>query len=109
VVLDGLPWRNWRRYMGNLEGWVASGDARLWRMRSVLPSTSASCYASIHTGVPPQEHGILSNDVLFRVSQPDIFSEVSKAGRRTGAVAHSFWSVFFNRAPFDPLRDIEYC
>jgi predicted AlkP superfamily pyrophosphatase or phosphodiesterase len=108
VVLDGLPWRNWRRYMGNLEGWVASGDARLWRMRSVLPSTSASCYASIHTGVPPQEHGILSNDILFRISQPDIFSEVSKADRRTGAVAHSFWSVFFNRAPFDPLRDIEY-
>jgi predicted AlkP superfamily pyrophosphatase or phosphodiesterase len=108
VVLDGLPWRNWRRYMGNLEGWVASGDARLWRMRSVLPSTSASCYASIHTGVPPQEHGILSNDILFRISQPDIFSEVSKADRRAGAVAHSFWSVFFNRAPFDPLRDIEY-
>ena len=53
--------------MGNLEGWVASGDARVWRMRSVLPSTSASCYASIHTGVPPQVHGILSNDILFRV------------------------------------------
>ena len=26
----------------------------------------------------------------------------------TGAVAHSFWSKFFNRAPFDPVRDIEY-
>ena len=108
VVLDGLPWRNWRRYMGNLEGWVASGHARRWRMRSVLPSTSASCYASIHTGVPPQEHGILSNDILFRVAAPDIFSEVARAGGRTGAVAHSFWSIFFNRAPFDPVRDIEY-
>ena len=94
--------------MGNLEGWVASGDAQLWRMRSVLPSTSASCYASIHTGVPPQAHGILSNGILFRVGQPDIFSEVAKAGGRTGAVAHSFWSIFFNRAPFDPLRDLEY-
>ena len=108
IVLDGLPWRNWRRLMGNLEGWVQSGDAQVWKMRSVLPSTSASCYASIHTGVPPQVHGILSNDILFRVEQPDIFSQVTKAGGKTGAVTHSFWSIFFNRAPFDPVRDIEY-
>jgi predicted AlkP superfamily pyrophosphatase or phosphodiesterase len=108
IVLDGLPWRNWRRYMGNLEGWVQSGDAAVWKMRSVLPSTSASCYASIHTGVPPQQHGILSNEILFRVAQPDIFSEVTKAGGKTGAVTHSFWSIFFNRAPFDPVRDLEY-
>lgn len=108
IVLDGLPWRNWRKFMGNLEGWVQSGEARVWKMRSVLPSTSACCYASIHTGVPPQVHGILSNDVRFRVSQPDIFSEVKKAGGRTGAVTHSYWSEFFNRAPFDFIRDIEY-
>lgn len=107
IVLDGLPWRNWR-YMGNLEGWVQSGAAQMWHMRSVLPSTSASCYASIHTGVPPQEHGILSNEVVFKVEKPDIFSEISRAGGKTGAVTHSFWSVFFNRSPFDYIRDIEY-
>ena len=81
--------------MGNLEGWVQSGEARVWKMRSVLPSTSACCYASIHTGVPPQVHGILSNENRFRVAQPDIFSEVSKAGGKTGAVTHSYWSEFF--------------
>lgn len=108
IVLDGLPWRNWRKFMGNLEGWVQSGEARVWKMRSVLPSTSASCYASIHTGVPPQVHGVVSNETLFRVAQPDIFSEVTKAGGKTGAVTHSFWSIFFNRAPFDLVRDIEY-
>ena len=108
IILDGLPWRNWRRYMGNLEGWVQAGEARVWRMRSVLPSTSASCYASIHTGVAPQVHGVLSNDLRFRVSQPDVFSEVTKAGGATGAVTHSFWSEFFNRHPFDAVRDIEY-
>ena len=26
----------------------------------------------------------------------------------TGAVAHSFWSQFFNRHPFDYVRDVEY-
>ncbi len=108
IILDGVPYANWRRYFGNLEGWVAGGDARVWRMRAVLPSTSASCYASIHTGVTPQVHGVTGNDHVFRLSQPDVFSQVRRAGGMTGAVAHSFWSEFFNRAPFDLVRDIEY-
>jgi predicted AlkP superfamily pyrophosphatase or phosphodiesterase len=61
IILDGLPWRNWKPFMGNLEGWVRSGDAQKWRMRSVVPSISGPCYASIHTGVPPQVHGVRSN------------------------------------------------
>ncbi|MET3794447.1 alkaline phosphatase family protein [Aquamicrobium terrae] len=108
IILDGVPWRNWRRLFGNLEGWVQSGDARVWKMRSVLPSTSACCYASIHTGTPPQIHGILSNENRFRVEQPDLFSEISKAGGKTGAVTHSYWSEFFNRYPFDLVEDMEY-
>jgi predicted AlkP superfamily pyrophosphatase or phosphodiesterase len=108
IILDGVPWRNWRRLFGNLEGWVARGEARVWRMRSVLPSISASCYASIHTGVSPQVHGCTGNGNVFRLKEPDIFSQVRKAGGVTGAVAHSFWSEFFNRHPFDMVRDIEY-
>ncbi len=108
IILDGVPWRNWGRLFGNLEGWVQSGEARKLRMRSVLPSTSACCYASIHTGVSPQRHGIHSNEERFRVQFPDLFSEISRAGGRTGAVTHSYWSEFFNRFPFDPVRDLEY-
>ncbi|MFN3550104.1 MAG: alkaline phosphatase family protein [Mesorhizobium sp.] len=108
IILDGVPWRNWRRLFGNLEGWVQSGEARVWKMRAVLPSTSACCYASIHTGVPPQEHGILSNEIRFRVAQPDIFSEVTRAGGKTGAVTHSYWSEFFRSHPFDLVEDMEY-
>ena len=108
IILDGVPYANWRRLFGNLEGWVQSGEARVWRMRAVLPSTSASCYASIHTGTPPQVHHVWGNEAVYRLSQPDIFSECVRAGLKTGAVAHSFWSEFFNRAPFDPVRDIEY-
>jgi predicted AlkP superfamily pyrophosphatase or phosphodiesterase len=108
IVLDGVPWRNWRRLFGNLEGWVASGDARVWKTRAVLPSISASCYASMHTGVTPQEHGCTGNGNVFRLSQPDVFSQTRVAGGVTGAVAHSFWSEFFNRHPFDYVRDIEY-
>lgn len=108
IILDGVPLRNWRRLFGNLQGWVASGEAQTWTMSSVLPSTSASCYASIHTGVTPQVHGCTGNGNVFRLSQPDIFSQVRAVGGATGAVAHSFWSEFFNRHPFDYVRDIEY-
>ncbi|MDW3183548.1 alkaline phosphatase family protein [Roseobacter sp.] len=108
IIIDGVPWRNWRRLFGNLEGWVDSGDARLWKICSVLPSTSASCYASIHTGVVPAAHGCTGNDNVFRLTQADVFGQIRKAGGITGAVAHSYWSELFNRAPFDPVRDIEY-
>lgn len=108
IILDGVPWRNWRRLFGNLEGWVDSGAARVWRHRSVLPSISAACYASIHTGQAPQEHGCTGNGNVFYLNQPDVFSETRKAGGITGAVAHSFWSEFFNRHPFDFVRDIEF-
>ena len=108
IILDGVPYGNWRRYFGCLEGWVQSGEARVWRMRASLPSMSGPCYASIHTGVSPQEHGVLTNAHIFRVSKPDIFGQVRKAGGVTGAVTHSWWSEFFNRAPFDIVRDIEY-
>ena len=108
IILDGVPYRNWRRLFGNLEGWVASGEARVRRMRAVLPSTSGSCYASIHTGLPPQVHRIWDNSGLRRLEFPDVFSELTKAGKITGAVTHSFWSEFFNRSPFDVVRDIEY-
>jgi predicted AlkP superfamily pyrophosphatase or phosphodiesterase len=108
IVLDGVPWRNWARLMGNLEGWRQNGEAQAWRMRSVLPSISACCYTSIHTGVPPQAHGVTSNIDRRRPNFPDVFSEVVKAGGKTAAVTHSWWSELFNRFPFDPVRDIEY-
>jgi len=108
LIIDGVPWRNWRSLFGNLEGWVDSEEARVWRIRAPLPSTSASCYASIHTGVTPSVHGSTGNDNVFRLPLPDIFSEVRKAGGVTAAVTHSFWSEFFNRAPFNPITDIEY-
>ncbi|MFN5999462.1 MAG: alkaline phosphatase family protein [Paracoccaceae bacterium] len=108
LILDGVPYRNWRRLFGNLEGWVDSGEARVRRMRAVLPSTSASCYASIHTGLSPQVHGIWANADIRRLEFPDVFSALTGAGKVTGAVTHSYWSEFFNRAPFDVVRDIEY-
>jgi len=108
IIIDGVPYDNWRRLFGNLEGWVDAGEAQVWRMRSVLPSISATCYASIHTGISPQVHHVYGNEFVRRLDVPDVFSEVTRAGGLTGAVAHSFWSEFFNRHPFDFVNDIEY-
>lgn len=108
IIIDGVPWRNWRRYFGNLEAWVDSGEAQVWKIRATLPSISGPCYATIHTGVEPTVHGATSNHDVRRIDMPDVFSELRKAGRVTGAVTHSFWSEYFNRAPFDPVRDMEY-
>lgn len=107
IILDGLGWDVARRLLGNIEGWVDAGEAQVWRMRSVLPSTSGPCYASIHTGVVPQTHGILTNEHQFRVVQPDLFSCLSEAGLRPAAVAHSYFSIYFQDASFEPLRDLE--
>ncbi|MEP5730655.1 MAG: alkaline phosphatase family protein [Sulfitobacter sp.] len=108
IILDGVPYRNFRKLFGNLEGWVDSGDARVWKHRAVIPSISASCYASIHTGVPPSEHGCTGNGNVFRLKHKDVFAQTRMYGGITGAVTHSFWSEFFNRHPFDYVRDIEY-
>lgn len=108
IILDGVPYRNFRRLFGNLEGWVDSGDARVWKLKAVLPSISASCYASIHTGVAPAEHGCTGNANVFRLNHKDVFSQVREGGGTTGAVTHSYWSQFFNRHPYDPVRDVEY-
>ena len=108
IILDGVPYRNFRRLFGNLEGWVDSGEARVWTQRAVLPSISAPCYASIHTGVAPAEHGCTGNGNVFRLKHKDVFAQTRAAGGVTGAVAHSFWSQFFNRHPFDYVRDVEY-
>ena len=107
LILDGLGYSYARRLMGNLEGWVESGEAQVWKGQSVIPSVSGPCYASIHTGQTPQQHGVLTNYHEGKLESADIFSAVRAAGGSTAAVAHSFFSDYFQASPFDYLRDME--
>jgi|TARA_B110000285_G_scaffold92612_2_gene106025 predicted AlkP superfamily pyrophosphatase or phosphodiesterase len=107
LILDGLGYSYARRLMGNLEGWVASGEANLWKGQSVLPSVSGPCYASIHTGLTPQDHGVTSNYHQGKLEDADIFSAVKAAGGTTAAIAHSFFSDYFQSSPFQHLQDME--
>ena len=107
LILDGPGYSYARKLMGNLEGWLDSGEANLWKGQSVLPSVSGPCYASIHTGLTPQDHGVTSNYHQGKLEDADIFSAVKAAGGTTAAVAHSFFSDYFQASPFEPLRDME--
>ena len=79
----------------------------MWQGQAVLPSVSGPCYASIHTELTPQDHGVTSNYHEGKLEDADIFSAVRAAGGTTAAIAHSFFSDYFQASPFDPMRDME--
>ena len=72
LILDGLGYSYARQLMGNLEGWVEAEEARVWQGQAVLPSVSGPCYASIHTGLTPQDHGVTSNYHEGKLEDADI-------------------------------------
>lgn len=107
VMIDALGWQTAREQCGFLMGLVEAGHARLWRMRSVLPSLSMPAYASLHTGTTPAEHGLFSNDRDAMAPAPHVFSVVREAGLTTAAVAERLYALLFNAAPFDPVEHLE--
>ncbi len=107
VVIDGLRYRTAVEHCGFMEGLVEGGRARRFLMRAALPSMSAPCYETLHTGVDPVEHGITANSPLRQSNVDNVFSVCRANGRKTAAVAYSFFSVLYNGGPFTPVRDLE--
>jgi predicted AlkP superfamily pyrophosphatase or phosphodiesterase len=107
VVVDGLKYETALGHCGFLEGQVESGEARRWRMRASLPSMSAPCYESLHTGLDPAHHGITANSTLRTSNVDNIFTLAQGQGKTTAAVAYSWFSVLYNNDPYDPVRDQE--
>ncbi len=108
VLIDGLGYETAVQRLGYMEGLVAAGAARRWRMRTALPSLSRPLYETVHTGVAPHEHGITSNDTVRLSSQPSVFSVARAAGRTTAAASYYWFSELYNRAPFDAVEDLEH-
>jgi len=102
LILDELGYSCARQLMGNLEGWVKAGKARVWQGQAVLPSVSGPCYASIHTELTPQDHGMTSNYHEGKLEDADIFSAVRAAGGTTAAIAHSFFQIISKPALLIP-------
>lgn len=107
VLLDGLGYDMAVREMGFMEGAVAKGAARRWKMEVGLPSLSRPLYETIHTGLPPYDHGVTSNKVVRLSQHENVFTLARQAGRRTAAAAYSWFSELYNHVPYDPVMDKE--
>jgi predicted AlkP superfamily pyrophosphatase or phosphodiesterase len=107
VIMDGVGFGAGISQCGYLEGAVEQQRARRWKMLSCLPTISAPLYETIHTGVSPIDHGITGNEAIRQSTQPNVFSTLKKAGRRSAAVAHSFFHTLYGEDAFDPFRHSE--
>ena len=106
--MDGAGYDAVLSECGWLEGAVALGHARRWKMKTALPSLSGPMYETIHTGLWPHEHGIVSNEGMRASSSHNVFSLARAAGKRTAAVAQSFFHTLYVDRPWDPLRSVEH-
>ena len=107
VILDGLGYDAATQEMGYLEGMVQAGKASKWKVKTALPSNSRPLYETLHTGVTPIEHGVLTNDII-RLSKCDhLFSVCRDNNKSTAAAAYSWMSELYNKAPYDSVEDRE--
>jgi len=107
VIIDGVGYDTMVSQCGYLESSVEAGIANRWKMRACLPSLSAPLYETLHTGLSPIEHGILSNEALRASTAPNIFNLLHDSSRVTAAVAHSFFFDLYCGRTYNMLEDIE--
>lgn len=107
VLSDALRYDAAVMGMGFLGHLVEIKQASLYKVIGELPSMSRPMYETVHTGLPVSEHGIISNYIVRRSDQPNIFQLAVEAGKTTAAAAYYWFSELYNRAPFDRLDDRE--
>lgn len=107
IIVDGLRFDTATDECGYLMAEVEASNAQLWKMHSCLPTISAPLYETIHTGIPPVDHGITSNEALRASNQPNVFSVVKANNRISGAVAHSYFHTLYGESAFDPFKHTE--
>ena len=107
VLSDGLRYDTAIAGMGFLGHLVEAKLASLYKVTGELPSMSRPMYETIHTGLPVNVHGVVSNLVVRLSTQPNIFQLAHAAGKITAAAAYYWFSELYNRAPFDRIDDRE--
>lgn len=107
IIVDGVGYDTMLSQCGYLEASVEAGMAHRWKMQACLPSLSGPLYETLHTGLTPLEHGILSNEAMRASSVPNIFQLLHGQGRVTAAVAHSFFFELYCGRTYKMLEDIE--
>ncbi|MBC8503551.1 MAG: alkaline phosphatase family protein [Chloroflexi bacterium] len=107
VLSDALRYDTAVEQMGFLGHLVEAKIADLYKVIGELPSMSRPMYETTHTGLTSFEHGVVSNYVVRRSKMPNIFQAARDAGKTTAAVAYSWFSELYNRAPYDMIDDRE--
>lgn len=107
ILMDGVGFEACVNEAGYLEGAVLAGEAARWKMLSSLPSISVPCYEAIHTGLPPQQHGILGNEAIRSSACENLFSILKAAGKTTGVVGHYYFHTLYGGSPFDFFEHCE--
>ncbi|MBL6962130.1 MAG: alkaline phosphatase family protein [Anaerolineales bacterium] len=107
VLSDALRYDTAVEQMGFLGHLLENNLADLYKIVGELPSMSRPMYETTHTGLPAIEHGVVSNQVVRRSTKPNIFQAARDAGKTTAAVAYSWFSELYNRAPYDMIDDRE--
>ncbi|MGZ6347316.1 MAG: alkaline phosphatase family protein [Anaerolineales bacterium] len=107
VLSDGLRYDTAVTGMGYLGHLVEAKLASLYKVTGELPTRSRPMYETIHTGLPVNTHGIVSNLVVRLSSQPNLFQLAVAAGKTTAAAAYFWFSELYNRSPYDRVEDCE--
>lgn len=107
VLCDAMRYDTAVAGMGYLGHLVEVNLASLYKVIGELPSLSRPMYETVHTGVPVSTHGVVSNLIVRRSNQANIFQLAVEAGLTTAAAAYSWFSELYNRAPFDIIDDRE--
>lgn len=105
VLLDGLRLSTASRCMSCLRALTGTGQALFTPLKTCLPPISRPAYATILTGKPPVEHGILHNDDARVLEMPTIFSIAAAKGYVTCAAAYGWFYELCNSSPFDIKKD----
>ncbi len=100
VSIDGLRPDAIERFAAeHLQRLMREGSYSL-SARTILPSKTLPSHTSMLTGEPPEDHGVLWNDVMSAqtdvVETPTVFGVARAHGYRTAA--------FFSKAKFGPLQ-----
>jgi predicted AlkP superfamily pyrophosphatase or phosphodiesterase len=88
VLSDGLRFDTAVTGMGYLVHLVETKLASLYKATGELPTRSRPMHETIHTGLPVNVHGIVSNLVVRLSSQPNLFRLAVAAGKTTAAAAY---------------------
>jgi predicted AlkP superfamily pyrophosphatase or phosphodiesterase len=107
VLSDALRYDTAVAGMGYLGHLVEVKLASLYKVIGELPSMSRPMYETVHTGLPVSVHGIVSNQVIRRSTQPNVFQSAVDAGKTTAAAAYFWFSELYNRAPYNYIDDRE--